>query len=377
MKHKKEALFQPLEANGLKLNNRVVMAPLTRSRAYDNKPNEHMAEYYGQRSGAGLIISETISPSPNGLGYPRIPSLYNKADIPAWQKITYAVHAKDSKIFAQLNHPGRVGSSVNLPAGARIVAPSAINANVNVWTDVQGLVLSDLPEEMTQDDIRQTIREFARAAQNAMAAGFDGVELHGANGYLMEQFLNPHTNTRTDNYGGSIKNRCRFIIEVVDAVVDEIGADRVGIRFSPYNTMSSMHHYDTIFETYDYLATAMNDFRLLYIHLIDTVTRLEQDSNQFSEPLANCFTQVRNGFNGLIILNGGYTRERAIRDLATRKADLISFGIPFIANPDLPYRLEHNLELAKADKSTFYSPGLNGYTDYPAYQDGLPVENSH
>jgi len=366
-KENKSKLFRPFEKNGLSLKNRVIMAPLTRSRAIDNLANDWIAEYYCQRASAGLIISETISPSPNGLSYPRIPGLFSEEQIHSWKKVTNVIHESNGKIYAQLNHPGRVGSTINLPVGAKLVAPSAIAADIMVYSDIQGPVKASKPESFTSIGIKQAINEFVTAARNALEAGFDGVELHGGNGYLLEQFLNPHVNKRTDQYGGNIENRCRFIVEMTEAVAAEIGRDNLGIRFSPYNTQADMPHYEDIPETYAYLANEMNRIGLLYVHLIDTVTRLEQEGDEVRNAIDACFNVMRNTFNGIMIVNGGYTRERAIQAVESGAADLVSFGIPFISNPDLPYRLEHNLELAAADRATFYSATPQGFTDYSTY----------
>ena len=360
-------LFSPFVSDVLPLKNRIVMAPLTRSRAIGNLPNELITEYYRQRTSAGLIISESIIPSPNGLTYPRIPGIFNDEQTDAWKKVTDAVHVNGGKIFAQIMHPGRVGNVINLPDGARLISASPISADIDVWTDARGLVKSDTPEEMGEACIRQTIQEFAQAAQNAIRAGFDGVELHGANGYLLEQFLNPNTNVRRDSYGGSVEKRSKFVIDVVKAVADAIGKDKLGIRFSPYNIWAGMSHYYDINKTYAYLAKQMNVLGIAYIHVVDAVTRFSQEGDGLHEAITACFRDIRIHFSGLLILNGGFTRERALQAITSQRADLISFGIPFIANPDLPYRLEHNLELAEADRATFYTATEKGFTDYPVY----------
>jgi len=248
-----------------------------------------------------------------------------------------------------------------------MVAPSAIPADMMVFSDIKGLVKASTPQPLTFQEIKSTIGEFVTAARNAVEAGFDGVELHGANGYLMEQFLNPHVNQRDDQYGGNVENRGRFIVEVTEAVAAEIGINKLGIRFSPYNTQADMPHYQDIQETYSHLADEMDRIGLLYIHLIDTVTRLEQSGAEIRNAYDDCFAVIRKRFKGVMIINGGYTRERAIQAIESGAADLVSFGIPFISNPDLPYRLEHDLELAEADRATFYSGTPKGFTDYSNY----------
>ncbi|NOT76936.1 MAG: alkene reductase [Cyclobacteriaceae bacterium] len=349
-------LFTPLN-KGLKLSNRIVMAPMTRSRAINNTPNDLMALYYEQRSSAGLIISEGNSPSPNGLGYARIPGIFSDHQVEAWKKITNAVHKNNGKIFTQLMHAGRVAHSENLPKNAKHLAPSAISADTDMWTDTKGLQKTEKPAEMSLAEIKSTIEEYAQAASNAIKAGFDGVELHGANGYLLEQFLNPNSNTRTDEYGGSFINRARFVIEVARAVAERIGPEKTGIRISPYGTFNTMPHYDEIVETYDYLTKELSSMKLVYLHVVDYAAR----SNEKGQELLK---QIRTNFNQLLILNGGYNKERAIKALENNEADLISFGSSFISNPNLPHVLENDLELVKPDPTTFYMPDEKGYTDY-------------
>lgn len=355
------SLFAPLSLNGLELKNRIVMAPMTRSRAINNIPNDLMAEYYAQRASAGLIITEGTSPSPNGIGYPRIPGIYSDDQIEGWKKTTKAVHEKGGKIFIQFMHCGRIANHYNLPEGAKIVAPSAISAEGDMFVDTKGLLKTDTPEALDINDLNKTIAEFATAAKNAIAAGFDGVELHSANGYLLEQFLNPHANTRVDNYGGSIESRARFVLEVTQAVVNAIGADKVGIRFSPYNDFNTMPAYDEVYETYEYLAKEINKIGIAYIHLLDGAARKSQKGIEL-------ISAIRGYFNGTLILNSGYDKVKATAAIQSREADLISFGTSFIGNPDLPYRFENDFYLTQADDSTFYTADEKGYTDYPTYK---------
>ena len=247
-------LFSPVRIGSTEVQNRIVMAPMTRNRAIGNVPNELMAEYYKQRSGAGLIITEGTSPSPNGLGYARIPGLFNKKQVEGWKKITSAVHEGGGKIFVQLMHTGRISHPLNMPEGSQILAPAAVKAAGQMWTDSEKLQDFQIPKEMTITDLLHTKTEFVTASKNALDAGFDGVELHGANGYLLEQFLSPVSNIRKDNYGGSVENRCRFVIEVVAAVAGTIGKGKTGIRLSPYGVASDMPHYPEIYSTYKYLS---------------------------------------------------------------------------------------------------------------------------
>jgi N-ethylmaleimide reductase len=353
-------LFSKTTLGSLTLQNHLVMAPLTRSRAIGNIPNELMAEYYAQRATAGLIITEGTSPSPNGLGYPRIPGIFSAAQIAGWQRITDAVHVHGAKMFIQFMHCGRIGHALNLPAGARILAPSAVMAVGEMYTDAEGMKPHPVPQAMTEADIKATIEEFSQAAKNALAAGFDGVELHGANGYLLEQFIRPNSNQRTDRYGGTIENRARFMLEVADAVISAIGKDKVGIRLSPFGVFNDMPLYDAMEADYTYVAQQLNARGLAYIHLVD-------HSSMGAPPVpASMKATFRNAFKGKLILSGGYDAARAESDLAAGKCDLIAVGKPFLANPDLVTRWKTGVALNAPDMNTFYTPGAKGYTDYPA-----------
>ncbi len=343
----------------LALQNHLIMAPMTRSRATDNIPNALMMEYYSQRSTAGLIITEGTSPSPNGLGYPRIPGIFSPAQVEGWKAITDAVHAKGAKIFGQLMHCGRIAHQLNLPAGARVLAPSAVAASGEMYTDAGGMKPHSVPKAMTGEDIKTTIAEFVQAAKNAVTAGFDGIELHSANGYLLEQFIRPNTNQRIDDYGGNIENRARFVLEVVEAVVGAIGKDMVGIRLSPYGVFNDMPLYDKMETDYTYLAQQLNTRGLLYIHLVD-------HSHMGAPPVPDAMKATfRELFKRTLILSGGYDAERAESDLAAGKCDLIAVGRPFLANPDLVTRWETGAAVNAPDMDTFYTPGPKGYTDYP------------
>lgn len=356
-------LFSSCIIAGIELNNRVVMAPMTRSRATGNIPNALMAEYYGQRAGAGLIITEGTSPSPNGLGYARIPGIFSPEQTAGWKPVVETVHARGAKVFIQLMHSGRVGSPLNLPPGAEPVAPSAVAMNGNVWTDSQGEQPYCTPREMTSDDIRSTVAEYVAAAQNAVAAGFDGVEVHGANGYLITQFLDPGSNRRSDGYGGDSDKRNRFAIEVTEAVSAAIGAGRTGVRLSPYGVFNDMSgNYDGIAGQYTDLAAKLGKLKPAYIHLVDH-SAMGAPKPEAATVAAMCEAFRASGGQS-IILSGGYDRERAEADLASGAADLIAFGRPFISNPDLVERLKSGTELAVPDQATFYSPGPAGYTDY-------------
>jgi N-ethylmaleimide reductase len=353
-------LFSPATLGTLTLQNHLVMAPMTRNRATGNIPNELMAEYYAQRASAGLIITEGTSPSPNGLGYPRIPGIFSAAQVAGWKLVTDAVHAKGAKIFMQFMHCGRIGHPLNLPEGSRVLGPSAVAAVGDMYTDAEGMKQNATPEAMTEADIKTAIEEYAQAAKNAVAAEFDGVELHGANGYLLEQFIRPNSNQRTDRYGGSIENRARFVLEVADAVIAAIGKDRVGMRLSPYGVFNDMPPYEGMEADYTYLAEQLNARGLVYIHLVD---HSPMGAPEVPDSIKKIF---RNTFKGILILSGGYDAARAESDLAAGKCDLIAVGRPFLANPDLVARWKAGAAVNAPDMDTFYTPGAKGYTDYPA-----------
>jgi N-ethylmaleimide reductase len=350
---KNEKLFSPYDLAGLLLKNRVIMAPMTRSRAIGNTPNELMVKYYSERADAGLIITEGTSPGPDGLGYARIPGLYSDGHVSGWKKVTDEVHAKGGRIFVQLMHTGRIGHYFNLPDAGDVIGPSPIAAAGEIWTDEQGLQPMPVPKEVPVDGIQPLIAKFVKSAEAAMDAGFDGVEIHAANGYLPMQFLNPAANRRTDKYGGSYENRNRFVLEMAEAVAGTIGKEKLGIRLSPFNKFNDMVPDEHEAAQYISLAEALKEIGIAYIHLL-----------RFAMP-AGLVTQMHDAFGGALILNGGYNTESAIADLEARKAELISFGSPFIANPDLVTRMRNGLTLAKPDPSTFYTFGENGYTDYP------------
>ncbi|WP_400194170.1 alkene reductase [Hymenobacter sp. B81] len=359
-----QQLFSPAQLGTFTLQNHVVMAPMTRSRALGNVPNALMAEYYAQRASAGLIITEGTSPAPNGLGYARIPGLFNQAQVAGWRLSTDAVHAQGGHIFVQLMHTGRIGHQLNLPEGAEVIAPSAVTAAGEMWTDQQQMQAHPQPRALRPDELPALKQEFVRSAQLAIEAGFDGVELHGANGYLLEQFLNPVANQRTDSYGGSVENRARFVLEVAAAVAAAIGPERTGIRLSPWGVASDMPHYPEIDATYAYLATELQRLNLVYVHLVD--------HSAMGAPAvpAETVAAFRERFTNSLILSGGYDAPRAEEALQSGRADLVAFGRPFIANPDLVERLRTGAPLAQPDPATFYAPGpegfQQGYTDYPA-----------
>lgn len=352
-------LFSPYTLGNLSLKNRVVMAPMTRSRAIGNIPNDLMAKYYAQRAGAGLLITEGTAPSPNGVGYARIPGNYSQDQLEGWKKVTSAVHEKDSKIFLQLMHTGRVSHPLNMSGGTKVLAPSAVAMGGEMYTDQEGPQAYPVPEEMSLDEIQQAQASYVLASKNAIAAGFDGVELHGANGYLIDQFINTASNKRADDYGASIENRSRFAIETAQKVAKAIGAEKTGIRLSPYGVFNDMEIFEGLEDTYEYLATELGKIGLTYIHIVD------HSSMGAPTVEASVKTKIKQAFDGPIILSGGYDKDRAEADLEAGKGELVAFGKNFISNPDLTYRLEHGLELSAFDPNTFYTPGEKGYTDYP------------
>jgi N-ethylmaleimide reductase len=359
---KEYKLLTPIKVGAIEVENRIVMAPMTRCRAIGNIPNKLMAEYYGLRADAGLIITEGTSPSPNGLGYARMPGIYSKQQVEGWEITTEKVHIEGGKIFVQLMHTGRISHPLNMPEGSRILAPSAIKAAGQMWTDQQKLQDYVVPEAMSAEDILNTKAEFVAAAKNAREAGFDGVELHAANGYLLEQFLSPVSNVRTDNYGGSIENRCRFVIEIAEAVAEAIGKGRTGIHLSPYGINSDMPHYPEIDATYNYLTQYLNNLDIAHIHLVDF--------SAMGGPVVPLEIKqlIRKNFKNTMILGGGYDKEKAEHDIESGLCNLVAFGRPFIGNPDLVERFKRDQPVSTVlHPDTFYTADEKGYTDYATY----------
>lgn len=351
-------LFTPATLGMLQLKNHVVMAPMTRSRAIDNVPNDLMEKYYRLRAEAGLIITEGTSPSPNGLGYARIPGLFNDAQTRGWRRVTDGVHQAGGKIFVQIMHIGRVSHPANMPAGSKLLAPSAVAAPGEMWTDSNGQQPYPVPTTMNEDDIKQAIAEYAAAAKYAIESGFDGIELHAANGYLIDQFLNTASNQRVDRWGGSIENRLRFAVEVAKASAAAIGAERVGMRISPYGVFNGMSPDAEMDALYEHLIAELNSIGLAYIHIVD---HSSMGAPEVSPALK---AKLRAAFKGKYILSGGYDLARANADLDAQRGDLVAFGRPFISNPDLVEKLRNDMPLASPDFNTFYTPGEKGYTDY-------------
>lgn len=347
-----KTLFDTIRIGKTELKNRVIMAPMTRSRADDDGVQpDFAATYYAQRATAGLIITEAVNVSPMAKGYVRTPGIYTNAQIDSWRKVTDAVHAKGGKIFMQIFHTGRIALPDFLPGNVRPEAPSAVKVAGENYTDA-GMKEFVEPRELTSDEIRQIVKDFGTAAKNAVAAGFDGVELHGANGYLVQQFLSDNTNLRTDEWGGSHENRARFLFETLNAMINEIGADRVAVRLSPGGQFNDMHETDSE-ELYKFIVPQIAKLGLAYLHI---------GTFDFSR---DWHAILRPYFDGTYFAGVGFTKERAVALLAADGADAIVFGVPFLANPDLPERLATNASLNEPDQSTFYTPGEKGYTDYP------------
>lgn len=354
------SLFSSFSLRGLQLPNRVVMAPMTRCRATpDHVPTDIMATHYAQRAGGGLLITEGVGPAPSGTGYARIPGLYSEAQIAAWRKVTDAVHEAGGRIFVQLMHTGRVSHPLNLPEGAEHLAPSAVALEGEMYTDQQGPQPYPTPRAMTEAEVEEAVESFVQASRNAIEAGFDGVEIHGANGYLVDQFLAPNTNQRTDRWGGDVEGRARFALEVARRSADAIGAGKVGIRLSPHGVFNGIQPWPSTDDDYTWLAGELSKLGLAYIHIVDHAA-------MGAPPVPDAVKQrIREAFDGPVILSGGYDRDRAEADLQAGKGDLVAFGRPFLANPDLVQRLRDGTELNAPDFDTFYTPGEKGYTDYP------------
>ena len=356
-------LFDPIDLGAIPLKNRIAMAPLTRSRAIEGEvPNPLAVEYYAQRASMGLIVSEATQISRSGQGYPNTPGIFTEAQIAGWKAITDAVHAKGGKMVAQLWHVGRVSVSAYQPDGLPGFAPSAIPpSGGRAMKPDFSLVDFETPRALTIEQIEAIVGEYAQAATNAIKAGFDGVEIHAANGYLIDQFLKDGANQRDDRYGGSVENRARFMLEVTTAVVAAVGADRVGIRLSPSNGSNGTRDSDPE-SIFVHAATVLKPFGLAYLHLIEGEPGTQMASFEGAPHLAK---KIRDAFGGPVMLNGGLTRELAEQALAEGRADLVSLGVPALSNPDIVERWKRDAPLNDFDKATFYGGGAKGYTDYP------------
>ncbi len=362
----KDILFESLKVGRFDVPNRIVMPPMTRSRASQpgDIANEMMAEYYAQRASAGLIVGEGTQISPMGQGYAWTPGIYSAEQIAGWKKVTDAVHEKGGIIFAQLWHVGRVTHPDNIngqqPISASAIKADGVKVFVDDGTNAPGFVETVEPRAMTQDDINEVIEQFRQAAKNALEAGFDGVELHGANGYLVNQFIDSESNARTDQYGGSLENRLRFLDEVVSALCEAIGADRVGVRLAPLTTLNGTVDANPE-ETYAAAAALLNTHNIAYMHIA------EADWEDAPLMPLSFKQELRAAFSGKIIYAGKYDAERAVKALESGVADLIAFGRPFIANPDLPARIKNGQPWTLHDPDTLFGGREKGLTDYPTY----------
>ncbi len=351
-------LFTPLQVGRLTLPNRILLAPLTRTRAgTEHMPNDLMAEYYAQRASGGLLITECTMVAPNTSAFIAEPGIYSDAQIEAWKKVTSAVHAKGGRIFMQIWHAGRAAHP-DIYNGVATVSSSAHAIEGEIHTP-KGKVPHAVPHALSADEIAAIVAAFAQGAKNAIAAGFDGVEVHGANGYLIDQFLRDGANLRTDGYGGSLDHRARFLFEVLTAVCAAIGADRVGLRLSPVNSYNSMKDSDPL-AYIGFLAEKLNAFKLAYLHVMR--------ADFFGIQKADVMPVAREKYTGVLIGNMGYTPQEAEQAIVEGKLDAVAFGTAFLANPDLPERILQNAPLNAPDSTTFYTPGPKGYTDYPSLQ---------
>lgn len=354
-------LLQPNKIGNITLSNSIAMAPMTRARAESNGTvNDTTVEYYKQRASAGLIISEGINISEQAIGSPFTPGIYTTKQIKSWKKVTDAVHEKGGKIFAQLWHTGRVSHSVD-KNGVLPVAPSALAIEGQQHFSSQGAKDYEIPRALETAEVKQVVQDYRQAAINAIEAGFDGVELHAATGYLPNQFLAESANIRTDEYGGNIENRSRFILEVMQAITDAIGEGKTGIKLSPSIPYNSIIESDPV-ATYSYLIKELNNLPLAYIQLMNPLFLPEEGFEQYAKDVMGTFGTLT---EHTVIANAGYTKETAEQELQKGIAKIISFGVPFIANPDLVKRFEHNAELNQPDRATFYGGNEKGYIDYP------------
>ena len=350
------ALFAPLRLGSMSLPNRIIMAPMTRSRATAaGVPQPIMAQYYADRASAGLIVTEATQISYEGWGYPRTPGVQTPDQIEGWRMVVKAVQTAGGRIFLQLFHGGRIASRLNRPIDADVVAPSAIKAPGQMWTDAKGALDHDEPRALKTEEIKRVASDFAQAAKSAIGAGFDGVEIHSANGYLMHQFLSSNVNQRTDQYGGSIENKIRMPLEVVQAVVAAVGAGKTGVRISPGHKFNDIEEHD-IEKVYGAYISGLNKFGLAYLHVM----------RPLHEHAIDPVTMARGMFSGSLIAAGNYTPADAEKLVAAGGADAVAFGKAYIANPDLVERIKRGVSLNVADEATFYTPGPAGYVDYPA-----------
>ncbi|WP_339701264.1 alkene reductase [Algoriphagus aquimarinus] len=362
-----QALLKPITlAGGLELKNRVWMAPLTRSRATnsENKPFEIHEEYYTQRASSGLIITEGSQVSEDAVGYINTPGIYSKEQVEGWKGVTKAVHDNDGHIFIQLWHVGRI-SHPDFHNGNQPLAPSAINPNEKSYTP-EGFKDTVTPKAMSLEDIKQTIQDFKNAGKNAMEAGFDGIEIHSSNGYLLHQFFNATSNVRTDEYGGSIENRAKILFEIIDALKEVMPEQKIGLRLNPsLNGVFGMTADEETIPTFEYIVKKLNEYDLAYLHLSEPFT----DVSEIPYLVSKIAKHFRPLYKGTLVINAGFDQEKGNKVIEDGDADAVAYGSLYISNPDLVERFEQNSELASPDKDTFYTPGEKGYTDYPTLEE--------
>jgi N-ethylmaleimide reductase len=360
------SLFDTLTVGELTLSNRIIMAPLTRMRSKQpgNIPQPMNTEYYAQRASAGLIITEATQISQQGQGYPATPGIHSADQVEGWKHITEAVHQRDGKIFLQLWHVGRISHSSHQPDGGLPVAPSAIKPTGKVFTAQWKQADYETPHALEIQEIKHILEDYHQASVNAKSAGFDGVEVHGANGYLLDQFLQDGSNKRQDEYGGSIENRARLLLETVDIAINTWGKGRVGVRLSPYGTFNDMSDSDPV-SLFSYVIGQLNQRQVAYIHVIEPRATSAGGSDAIAADAPSASALFRKAFDGVFISAGGYTPESAKSAIAANQADAIAFGRLFIANPDLPERIRTSAPLNAYNRATFYGGGEKGYTDYP------------
>jgi len=348
-------LLSPYTKKGLSLQNHMVMAPMTRCRALGNIPNEQIVEYYSQRSDVGLVITEGVSPSPEGLGYARIPGIFTREQVEAWKHVSKAIHQGGAKAFMQLMHTGRVGHEANLPKGFYLISPSSQKSSGKIYTDKHQMQDNSQPLALTTEGVEKVVNAFVEGGKNAILAGFDGIELHAANGYLLEQFLNPVVNDRDDNYGQSMESRCRIVLDIVERLSKAIGCERVGIRFSPYSTFNDMIAYPSqeVFQTYTYLAQKLEQLNIAYLHL--SINPAMEDRT---------LEGIRNAFTNTLIICNGLTPQTGEALLQQGQADLVAFGKSILANPNFAQKVAKGLPMNIPDNATFYTADSVGFTDY-------------
>lgn len=362
----KQALLAPIQVGDLTLSNRVWMAPMTRSRAANegNVPFNIHVKYYKQRAGAGLIITEGSQVSEQAVGYINTPGIYSQEQVEGWKPVTKAVHEEGGHVFIQLWHVGRI-SHPDFHNGDLPVAPSAVNPNAKAFTP-KGFKDTVTPRAFTIEEIKQTVQDFKNAAKNAMDAGFDGVEIHSSNGYLFHQFFSSTSNLRTDDYGGSIEKRAKFLFDVIDAIKEVMPENRIGLRLNPsLNGIFGMEANEETMPTFDYIVNRLNDYDLAYLHLSEPFT----DVSEIPYLETQIAKRYRPMYKGTLVINAGFDQEKGNKVIEEGDADAVAFGKPFISNPDLPKRFKLGAELAPWDEDTFYVPGEKGYTDYPSLEE--------